>query len=155
MAEAKYIINNTEITAVDNATVEWVDDHFFYINFLGQRYHGEILAANIEEHTLTIKINQRTFEVKRKGALDDLIKKMGLDKKKVKKMHQLESPMPGRVISFAVEIGAEVEVGAPLLTLEAMKMENVIKADGIGKVKALSVANGDVVDKGQVIIEFE
>ena len=70
-------------------------------------------------------------------------------------MHQLESPMPGRVISFAVEIGAEVEVGAPLLTLEAMKMENVIKADGIGKVKALSVANGDVVDKGQVIIEFE
>lgn len=155
MAEAKYIINNSEITAVDNATVEWVDDTFFYIFFLGQKYHGEILAANLEENTLTIKINQRTFEVKRKGALDDLIKKMGLDQKKVKKMHQLESPMPGRVISFAVEVGQEVEVGSPLLTLEAMKMENVIKADGVGTVKGLAVNNGDVVDKGQVIIEFE
>ena len=63
--------------------------------------------------------------------------------------------MPGRVLSFAVAVGDEVNEGTPLLTLEAMKMENVIKAEGEGIVKKLAVESDSVVDKGALLIEFE
>jgi biotin carboxyl carrier protein len=80
---------------------------------------------------------------------------LGLDKQKVKKLHQLQSPMPGRILNYAVEVGAQVEPGTPLLTLEAMKMENVIKAEGEGVVKSILQPSAAVVEKGQVLIEFE
>jgi biotin carboxyl carrier protein len=53
-----------------------------------------------------------------------------------------------------VQVGQEVEPGAPLLSLEAMKMENVLKAEGIGVVSAISIQQGDVVEKGALLIEF-
>ena len=63
--------------------------------------------------------------------------------------------MPGRIVNIAVEIGQELNVGDDILSLEAMKMENVLKAEGIGVVKAINFSNDDVVEKGAVIIEFE
>ena len=63
--------------------------------------------------------------------------------------------MPGRIVQVAVQIGQELNLGAELLSLEAMKMENVLKADGVGVVKAILVESNQVVDKGTVLIEFE
>jgi biotin carboxyl carrier protein len=63
--------------------------------------------------------------------------------------------MPGRIVQIAVEIGQELNVGDEILSLEAMKMENVLKADGIGTVKAILIEANQVVDKGDVLIEFE
>ena len=70
-------------------------------------------------------------------------------------MKELNSPMPGRVLQFFVSVGDEVNLGDNLLSLEAMKMENILKAEGIGKVKSVQVTAGDVVDKGAALIEFE
>jgi biotin carboxyl carrier protein len=84
-----------------------------------------------------------------------LISSLGLDKPKVRKMKELNSPMPGRVLQLFVSVGDEVSLGDNLLSLEAMKMENILKAEGIGKVKSVQVTAGDVVDKGAVLIEFE
>src|SRR5690554_8040764 len=100
---------------------------------MGKKFHGEIVEAATEDQKMTIKVNQRTFEVKKERAIDELIRQMGLDKKKVRKLNQLKSPMPGRILNFAVEIEDEVTLGSQLLTLKAMKMENVIKAEGEGK----------------------
>lgn len=155
MADSSYLIDGKEILAKGNAKVEWIDSNYFELFFLGQKFQGEVVKANLEDKKLTIKINQRTFEVSKKGAIDELIKKMGLDKKKVKQLKTLQSPMPGRILSFAVKIGDTVEDGTALFTLEAMKMENVIKSDGVGVVKALVHTDGSVVEKGEVIIEFE
>ena len=80
---------------------------------------------------------------------------MGLDVPKVRKLKELQAPMPGRIVNIAVEIGQELNVGDDILSLEAMKMENVLKAEGIGVVKAINFSNDDVVEKGAVIIEFE
>ncbi|MBK7938580.1 MAG: hypothetical protein IPJ82_16520 [Lewinellaceae bacterium] len=54
-----------------------------------------------------------------------------------------------------VEKGQEVQKGDPLVILEAMKMENVIKATGEGRVKAVTVQKGAAVDKGQLLLEME
>jgi biotin carboxyl carrier protein len=63
--------------------------------------------------------------------------------------------MPGLVIEYFVKEGDEVQAGDKLMILEAMKMENVIKATGEGKIKKLVVSKGNTVEKNQLLIEFE
>ena len=58
----------------------------------------------------------------------------------------VRSPMPGRVVKLLVKPGDDVEAGRPLLVMEAMKMENEIKAKAAGKVSEVHVAVGDTVE---------
>ena len=63
--------------------------------------------------------------------------------------------MPGRVIKLLVAPGAEVAEGQSLLILEAMKMENEIRASRAGVVAALPAAEGAAVESGQPLVIFE
>lgn len=65
------------------------------------------------------------------------------------------SPMPGALISVAVEVGQEVEPGQELCVLEAMKMQNVLHAEAKGTIKSIKAAPGDNLEVDQLIIEFE
>jgi biotin carboxyl carrier protein len=62
--------------------------------------------------------------------------------------------MPGLVIDLKVKVGDTVKAGDPLLILEAMKMENILKSPGDGTIKNVKTKKGDSVEKGQVLIEF-
>jgi len=64
------------------------------------------------------------------------------------------SPMPGKVLRILVAAGAEVQAGQPLVVLEAMKMEQIVKAHAAGKVAAILVKVGDVVAPGQTLIQM-
>ena len=63
--------------------------------------------------------------------------------------------MPGRILEVKIEIGQELQVGDDILSLEAMKMENILKADGFGKVKEILIQSNQVVEKGATLIIFE
>jgi propionyl-CoA carboxylase alpha chain len=67
----------------------------------------------------------------------------------------LLSPMPGLLVSVAVEVDQEVRVGETLAVVEAMKMENVLRAERDGKVLTLHAKVGDALEVGQHILEFE
>jgi propionyl-CoA carboxylase alpha chain len=67
----------------------------------------------------------------------------------------LISPMPGLLREVAVAVGQEVKAGEKLAVIEAMKMENILKADQDCKVKKISAAAGESLTVDQVIIEFE
>ncbi|MGO9390044.1 acetyl/propionyl/methylcrotonyl-CoA carboxylase subunit alpha [Rhodoblastus sp.] len=67
----------------------------------------------------------------------------------------LTAPMPGRVIALLTEAGARVEKGAPLMILEAMKMEHRIAAPSEGAVRRFFFAVGDQVTEGAELLEFE
>jgi 3-methylcrotonyl-CoA carboxylase alpha subunit len=67
----------------------------------------------------------------------------------------LTAPMPGKVVALLAQPGAKVEKGAPLLILEAMKMEHTITAPKNGTVKAFCYAAGDQVADGASLVEFE
>jgi propionyl-CoA carboxylase alpha chain len=64
-------------------------------------------------------------------------------------------PMPGLIVSIAVAVGDEVQEGQPLATVEAMKMENILKAERSGVVKAIKAAPGASLRVDDVIMEFE
>ncbi|MCP4705135.1 MAG: acetyl-CoA carboxylase biotin carboxyl carrier protein subunit [candidate division Zixibacteria bacterium] len=65
------------------------------------------------------------------------------------------APMPGLVLQSEVEVGDEVKKGDPLIIIEAMKMENIIKATSAGTVKTIFVSDGEAVEKNHNLIEFE
>ena len=67
----------------------------------------------------------------------------------------LLAPMPGRIIALLAEPGAKVEKGAPLLILEAMKMEHKLSAPSAGVVTAYRCAIDDQVTEGAELVDFE
>ncbi|HXS39970.1 MAG TPA: biotin carboxylase N-terminal domain-containing protein, partial [Stellaceae bacterium] len=68
---------------------------------------------------------------------------------------QLRSPMPGLLVSIAVAAGQEVKAGEELAVVEAMKMENVLRAERDGRVARLCAKPGDSLAVDQIILEFE
>jgi len=67
---------------------------------------------------------------------------------------RIVAPMPGTISKLAVEPGARVTTGAPLVVLEAMKMEHTLKAPRDGTIAELLVALGDQVEDGAVLVTF-
>ena len=67
----------------------------------------------------------------------------------------LTAPMPGKILAVLVQPGAEVEKGAPLVVMEAMKMEHTITAPARGRVMAVLHAAGEQVAEGAALITFE
>jgi len=67
----------------------------------------------------------------------------------------LLSPMPGLLMKMAVTEGMEVKAGEELVIIEAMKMENVLRAEQDGVIAKIKAEVGDSLMVDQVIIEFE
>lgn len=67
----------------------------------------------------------------------------------------IRSPLPGKVIDIAVNIGDKVTTGQTVICIEAMKMENNIRSDRDGTIKTICVPAGAVVVEGELLIEIE
>lgn len=67
----------------------------------------------------------------------------------------LFAPVPGKIVDVFVKIGDLVDEGAPLVVLEAMKMENELRAPKKGKVTAVTVQKGDTAQRGQLLVGIE
>jgi biotin carboxyl carrier protein len=66
----------------------------------------------------------------------------------------LLAPMPGLVVRVLVEVGAEVVAGQGLVVVEAMKMENELRATAPGRITAVHAVAGTAVEKGTVLVEL-
>ncbi len=67
----------------------------------------------------------------------------------------LRAPMPGLVVRVQVEAGQSIAAGAGVVVLEAMKMENELRAASAAVVQTVRVRPGEAVEKGQVLVEFD
>jgi len=70
------------------------------------------------------------------------------------KVRELRSPMPGRVVKYLVAEGDAVVAGQAVVIVEAMKMENEVKAKGEGTVSRVHVAAGATVESNAVLLSF-
>jgi biotin carboxyl carrier protein len=62
------------------------------------------------------------------------------------------APMPGLIVRVSVEVGDKVEAGQGIVVMEAMKMENELRATTAGVVKSIEVAAGTAVEKGALLV---
>ena len=78
-----------------------------------------------------------------------------IPRKKEDKSKFLMAPMPGLLVSILVKENQIVEENQPLAIIEAMKMENIIKAEKKTKVKKVNCKEGDSLEVDQIILEFD
>ncbi len=109
----------------------------------------------VEDKNHLIVINGIEYKIELRDKYDELLKSLGMEGLGALAHKDLKAPMPGLVLEIMVNPGQEVAKGDPLFILEAMKMENVIKAAGDGVVKSIGVKTGQAVEKSEVLIEFE
>jgi len=107
-----------------------------------------------DSREFVLRVNGNRVSAKVQDSLDEIGKISGLTRGLTRKAQTLRSPMPGLVIQVNVESGAHVKKGDTLLILEAMKMENTIKASADAYVEEVICAPGQSVEKGSVLIRF-
>lgn len=138
-----------------NADVVKLDKNKFHVIINNASYNIELLAKDENAKNQTILVNGQKQSVEIKDKYDDLLKQLGMDKLMGNKANLLKAPMPGLVLKVLVSEGQAVKKGDGLLILEAMKMENIIKAASDGIVKKIHIEEKNIVDKNQKMIEFE
>jgi pyruvate carboxylase subunit B len=67
----------------------------------------------------------------------------------------LKAPMPGLIVRVNVQVGDQVQAGQGIVVMEAMKMENELRATAAGKVKSVLATPGTAVEKGALLVELE
>lgn len=135
-----------EIQNVRTDTFEWVHQ--------GEKFRVEVLKYNAADKQFTLRVNGKKVLVSAKDRMDLLLEKVGLAGMNTRKVNELKSPMPGLVLDILVSEGQEIKAGEPVLILEAMKMENVLKAPADVTVKKVNAEKGKAVEKGQVLLQF-
>lgn len=141
----------------------------FKFKIRGNAYDVEI--NNIEENIADIEVNGTNYKVEiekeiKTSKTPRLIRQTSVpssDHSKTPKTRKpserkgagaVKAPLPGTILEIKVKEGSEVKIGDTLLIMEAMKMENDIKADKEGKISAIKVNNGDSVLEGDVLVEI-
>lgn len=143
--------NNIEVASVNGETIDLVqissgifhlliDNHSFQIS-ITKTANGIIASVNGEE--LSVEIEDR---------LSLLQKEYGIRKPSPKNLGNVHAPIPGLVVRINVSIGDSVEIGTPLLALEAMKMENEIKSPVKGKIIKITVSEGQSVSNNSLLM---
>lgn len=127
----------------------------FHVLKNNQSYNIEVVSANYEEKQMVLLVNGNKYTVNLRDKYDELLKSLGMDKLMAGKVNELKAPMPGLVLDIFVAPGSVVKKGDPVIVLEAMKMENVLKAAGDGVVKKIAVEKKQAVEKNQLLISFE
>jgi propionyl-CoA carboxylase alpha chain len=148
--------------STDGVTVDGVDHEIALEYTPGDR----VVHAELTESDLTVKIarTHTGFKLTTRGAshivrvlptgvaafAHHLIEKIPPDLSKF-----LIAPMPGLLVRLDVGVGDAVQLGQPLAVVEAMKMENILRAEKTGTVKSLEAKAGDSLAVDQVILELE
>lgn len=121
----------------------------------GKSYTAIIENVDRKGKEVALRINGQLYKIAVKEPIDLLLSNMGLDLKSMHKAEPIKAPMPGMVLKILVTPGQQINKGDGLVILEAMKMENILKATGPATVKAIKATERTAVEKGTVLIELE
>lgn len=144
------LINGNDVSA----DIAQLNTSAWHIINNSKSYNVEVISFDSAEKTASIKVNNNIYNLTAKDQFDILLDKLGLSSLNATKVSEIKAPMPGMVLKVFVNEGMEIKKGDNLFTLEAMKMENIIKAPADVVVKAVKIKPGDKVEKGQVLLMF-
>lgn len=148
--EGIFLVNGSE----EKIDIANLGNNAFHALHKNKSYRARIIEHDNAAKTYKIKVNNNVYTVQLKDRYDELLHALGMDAMLNNKVNDLKAPMPGLVLNVLVEEGAEIKKGDNLVVLEAMKMENILKATTDAKVKKIKVNIGDRVEKNSVLIEL-
>jgi biotin carboxyl carrier protein len=148
----EFDLSPEEVEGLDMIVLNEREYHLIYNK---KSYRIELEELNEQEPSMNLRVNGKPFQLKVDTPLARKIQELGIAEDELGAGEDVKAPMPGKVISVMVEADEEVEAGQDLLILEAMKMENVIKSNSAGFVQDIKVAEGDAVDKNDLLLQIE
>jgi pyruvate carboxylase subunit B len=122
-----------------------VDDHVYRLVVRRRGHRGEY----------TIWVDGFTFDVEALDERTRTIRDLSAASEQQSGPAPLVAPMPGLIVRVGVAPGDTVHAGQGIVVMEAMKMENELRAPGDGRVKAVHARAGLAVEKGAVLVELE
>jgi acetyl/propionyl-CoA carboxylase alpha subunit len=126
----------------------------FHLLYRNRSASIRVLDTDSSGKKIAVEIDGDIFQVEIKEPLDLMIDKMGFGAGAQKAVKQVKAPMPGLILEIAAAEEQELEEGAKLLILVAMKMENSILLPVKAKIRKLHVKTGQAVEKGQLLVEL-
>ena len=124
------------------------------VHLLADGQSRVVTVERLEDGRFRATIAGRTVEGEVKDARALLMEKFGLGAAAKGAERTVKAPMPGLVVRVLVAVGDAVEAGQGLVVLEAMKMENELKAPAAGTVAAVHVEAGAAVGKNALLVEL-
>jgi biotin carboxyl carrier protein len=137
---------------------KFVSDNVMILRINNKNYIVKAESNSEEELKGTefdIDINSEVTKVLCKSELDVLMEKFSKNRGDVKIKTDITSPMPGSIVKINVSEGQKVKKGEVLLVLEAMKMENELKATSECVIQKIFVEEKKSVEKGQILMKLE
>ena len=125
------------------------------ILYNNKSYTATIESIDTKAKQVTVRVDGFLHTISISEPMDQLLASMGMDLKAMQKAEPVKAPMPGMILKILVEPGQKISKGDGLLILEAMKMENVLKAVADATVKSINISERTAVEKGAVLIELE
>ena len=115
-------------------------------------YH--ITSEKLNSQNYSFTINGSSYYTTVRTNLEEKANEYLQNKAKESGTEIINSPMPGLIVKILKQVGDNVEVGDPIILLEAMKMENEIRASASGIIKSISTKENSSVEKGQALLEI-
>ena len=131
-----------------------INSRSFHILYDNKSFNAELIDFDKEQKTCSVKVCNTIYSMKMTDQFDELLHQLGMDNLNTATISEIKAPMPGLVLRILASVGQEVQKGGNLLVLEAMKMENIIKAPADVIIKSVKVNPGDKVEKNQVMMIF-
>jgi pyruvate carboxylase subunit B len=122
---------------------------------IGERVHRVLARRGPEPGRYIIHLDGFRFEVEALDERTHAIRQLAGSAARPVGPTSLAAPMPGLVVRVLVQPGDRVQAGQGVVVIEAMKMENELRASTAGVVRAIPVKAGSPVEKGAVLVEFE
>jgi len=122
---------------------------------IGDRVHRVVVRPGASRGTYTLWLDGFRFEVEALDERTRTIRELSGAAAGPVGPAPIVAPMPGLVVRVNAQVGDQVAAGQGLVVMEAMKMENELRAQALGRVKSVLVAPGQAVEKGTLLIELE
>ena len=126
----------------------------FHILYKGRSYTAELTSGGGIQNRMTIRLRGREYTVTLKDQSQILMESLGFRSHSRATTQSITAPMPGLIVEVLVGKGQEIREGDPVVLLQAMKMENLIRSPADGTVRALAVKKGQNVEKGDCLLQF-
>jgi biotin carboxyl carrier protein len=133
---------------------EAVSAHTYHAVLNNRSYEISLLKFDAEKGQVQLRINGKKVVASVQTLEDRMLETIGLDRAALLKVADLKAPMPGLVRKVFVQPGSTLQAGDPVLVLEAMKMENVLKSPTAGTVAEVLVQENAAVEKNAVLVKF-
>ncbi|MEO1166502.1 MAG: biotin/lipoyl-containing protein [Chloroflexota bacterium] len=156
------IVNNEqfEVEILNDGKVT-VNGKTYEVDFLTLEESLYSVIQDTRSYEVAIEEERGTYEIQLEGRLYEATvldqrallmaqRKGGL----ITSSGEVASPMPGLIVDVLVKVGDEVAQGDTVVILESMKMQNELKAPRDGVVQTVSVATGQTVDKGNLLVNI-